>query len=64
MGLPFSATWGGLGGGSALDDINPDDIESIEIIKGPATAALYGTAVSAGVIQISTTAGAEAADSR
>ncbi len=41
-------------GGSALDDINPNDIESIEIIKGPAAATLYGTEASAGVIQIIT----------
>ena len=39
-------------GASALDDINPEDIESIEIIKGPAAATLYGTEASAGVIQI------------
>ncbi|MEX2581631.1 MAG: SusC/RagA family TonB-linked outer membrane protein [Gemmatimonadota bacterium] len=42
---------------SALDDINPDDIESIEIIKGPAAATLYGTEASAGVIQIITKRG-------
>ncbi len=39
-------------GASALDDINPEDIESIEIIKGPAAATLYGIEASAGVIQI------------
>ena len=33
----------GGSGGSALDDINPEDIESIEVIKGPAAATLYGT---------------------
>ncbi len=44
----------GRSGDSALDDINPDDIESIEIIKGPAAAKLYGTEASAGVIQIIT----------
>ena len=44
----------GGSGGSALDDINPEDIESIEIIKGPAAATLYGTEASAGVIQIVT----------
>ena len=42
-----------------LDDINPQDIESIEIIKGPAAATLYGTEASAGVIQIITKRGAE-----
>ncbi len=47
----------GGSGGSALDDINPEDIESIEIIKGPAAATLYGTEASAGVIQIITKKG-------
>src|SRR6185436_3646774 len=42
-----------------LDDINPADIQSIEIIKGPAAATLYGTEASAGVIQIITKRGAE-----
>ena len=46
---------------SALDDINPADIESIEIIKGPAAATLYGTEASAGVIQIITKRGVEGA---
>src|SRR5690606_27562453 len=46
-------------GGSVLDDFNPEDIESIEIIKGPAAATLYGTEASAGVIQIITKRGAE-----
>ena len=39
---------------SRLNDINPEEIESIEVIKGPAAAALYGTAASNGVIQITT----------
>lgn len=47
--------------GSALDDLNPDDIESIEVIKGPAAATLYGTEASAGVIQIITKRGAQGA---
>jgi TonB-linked SusC/RagA family outer membrane protein len=42
---------------SRLNDINPDDIESIEIIKGPAAATLYGTEASSGVIQIITKKG-------
>ena len=42
---------------SRLDDINPADIESIEIIKGPAAATLYGTEASGGVIQIITKRG-------
>jgi TonB-linked SusC/RagA family outer membrane protein len=49
----------GTGGqqGSRLNDINPDDIESIEIVKGPAAATLYGADASAGVIQIRTKRG-------
>ncbi len=50
----FSVRDAGGMGSSALDDINPEDIESIEIIKGPAAATLYGTEASAGVIQIIT----------
>jgi TonB-linked SusC/RagA family outer membrane protein len=53
-----------LGSGSnvnVLDDFNPEDIESIEIIKGPAAASLYGTEASAGVIQIITKKGREGA---
>ena len=42
---------------SALDDINPADIERVEIIKGPAAATLYGTEASGGVIQIFTKRG-------
>ena len=42
---------------SALDDINPEDIESIEIVKGPSAATLYGTEASNGVIQIITKRG-------
>jgi TonB-linked SusC/RagA family outer membrane protein len=42
---------------SRLNDINPDDIESIEVIKGPAAATLYGTEANNGVIQIITKRG-------
>jgi TonB-dependent starch-binding outer membrane protein SusC len=42
---------------SALDAINPEDIESIEVIKGPAAATLYGADAAAGVIQIITKRG-------
>ena len=40
-----------------LNDLNPDDIESIEVVKGPAAATLYGADASAGVIQIITKKG-------
>lgn len=42
---------------SALDAINPEDIESIEVIKGPAAATLYGADAAGGVIQIITKKG-------
>ncbi|HZF67281.1 MAG TPA: SusC/RagA family TonB-linked outer membrane protein, partial [Gemmatirosa sp.] len=42
---------------SRLNDINPEDIESIEIVKGPAGVALYGTAAANCVIQITTKKG-------
>lgn len=50
----------GVGGQSPsrLNDINPEDIESFDIIKGPAASALYGTAAANGVIQITTKRGA------
>jgi TonB-dependent SusC/RagA subfamily outer membrane receptor len=43
--------------GGRLDDIDPDDIESIEIIKGPAASTVYGTEAANGVIQIITKKG-------
>jgi TonB-linked SusC/RagA family outer membrane protein len=42
---------------SALSAINPADIESIEVIKGPAAATLYGADAAAGVVQIITKKG-------
>jgi TonB-linked SusC/RagA family outer membrane protein len=51
----------GAGTPSRLDDIPPEDIESIEIIKGPAAATLYGTEASNGVIQIITRRGSPGA---
>lgn len=49
----------GFGSGvmTALNDLDPDQIESIEIIKGPAAATLYGTEASNGVVQIITKKG-------
>ncbi|TVP46559.1 MAG: SusC/RagA family TonB-linked outer membrane protein [Gemmatimonadales bacterium] len=44
---------------SRLNDIHPSDIASMEIIKGPAAATLYGTEASNGVIQIITKRGQE-----
>jgi TonB-linked SusC/RagA family outer membrane protein len=48
---------------SRIFDINPEDIESIEVVKGPAAATLYGADASAGVIQIITKRGRAGASS-
>src|SRR5688572_3339345 len=42
---------------SRYNDINPENMASIEVGKGPAASSLYGTAASNGVIQITTTKG-------
>jgi TonB-linked SusC/RagA family outer membrane protein len=47
----------GGNGPSRLDDINPEEVESIEIIKGPSAATLYGTEAANGVISITTKKG-------
>jgi TonB-linked SusC/RagA family outer membrane protein len=44
-----------------LNDINPEDIESIEIIRGPAASTIYGTEAANGVIQIITKKGVNGA---
>lgn len=45
-------------GANRLADINPADIESIEVLKGPSAAAMYGTRANAGVLVINTKKGA------
>lgn len=48
-------------GASRINDFNPEDIERIEVIKGPAASTLYGTEASNGVIQIFTKRGRQGA---
>ncbi|MDH5603153.1 MAG: SusC/RagA family TonB-linked outer membrane protein, partial [Cyclobacteriaceae bacterium] len=43
--------------GNAASDVNPDDIESINVLKGAAAAALYGSRASNGVVIITTKKG-------
>ncbi len=43
--------------GNAISDINPDDIESISVLKGPSAAALYGSRAGNGVVLITTKSG-------
>jgi TonB-linked SusC/RagA family outer membrane protein len=60
-GIRVSNSKGGftLGGQdySRLNDLNPDEIENIDILKGPAAAALYGSVANNGVILITTKRG-------
>ncbi len=49
--------WGGNDGGDGLSAINPDDIESISVLKGNSAAALYGFRGANGVILITTKSG-------
>ncbi|MET7000865.1 SusC/RagA family TonB-linked outer membrane protein [Chitinophaga defluvii] len=48
---------GGRDGGDGISNINPDDIESISILKGASAAALYGSQAANGVIVITTKKG-------
>lgn len=55
--LNSSSTINGSAGkdmGSTIQDINPDDIESVNVLKGPSAAALYGSRAANGVILITT----------
>ena len=63
-GVPFdnsnqgsAGTWGGLDMGDGLSNINADDIESIQVLKGAAASALYGYRGGNGAILITTKSG-------
>ena len=43
--------------GNAISDLNPNDIESVSILKGPSAAALYGSRAGNGVVLITTKSG-------
>ncbi|MEA3503913.1 MAG: SusC/RagA family TonB-linked outer membrane protein [Bacteroidota bacterium] len=49
--------WGGKDYGSGISDINPDDIESVSVLKGASASALYGSRASNGVVMITTKKG-------
>nr|WP_315123820.1 SusC/RagA family TonB-linked outer membrane protein [uncultured Capnocytophaga sp.] len=51
--------FGKPGGGEGISDINPEDIESINVLTGPSAAALYGSDAANGVILINTKKGKE-----
>ena len=45
--------------GNAISDLNPEDIESMSILKGPSAAALYGSRAGNGVVLITTKSGSK-----
>ena len=49
--------WGGQDGGDGLSQINPDDIESITVLRGANAAVLYGSQGANGVVLITTKKG-------
>jgi TonB-linked SusC/RagA family outer membrane protein len=63
-GIPISngnngsaSLWGGSDGGDGISSLNPDDIESISVLKGGAASALYGSRAAGGVIIVTTKTG-------
>lgn len=54
-----AGTEGGYDLGDGISAINPDDIETMSVLKGPAASALYGSRASHGVILITTKKAAE-----
>ena len=55
--LGAAGMWGGTDFGDGISSINPDDVESVSVLKGGAAAALYGSRASNGVIIITTKSG-------
>ena len=56
-GTQNQAAGGNFDYGNAASDINPEDIESVNVLKGSAATALYGSRASGGVIMITTKKG-------
>ncbi len=54
---PFNVNLQGVNESNRLNDLNPDDIESVTVLKGPAAASLYGERGGAGAIIITTKKG-------
>jgi len=56
-GQPNGTYGGSPDGGDGISNLNPDDIESLTVLEGPAAAALYGSQAANGVILITTKKG-------
>jgi TonB-linked SusC/RagA family outer membrane protein len=52
--LGAAGVWGGTDFGDGISSINPDEVQSVSVLKGGAAAALYGSRASNGVIIITT----------
>jgi len=61
-GFSTASAGGGRDYGNGISDVNPDDIASITVLKGPNAAALYGSRASNGAIVITTKSGRSAAE--
>ena len=57
----FGSNTAGVVQQSRLNDINPEDIESVSVIKGASAAAIYGTGAANGVLVIKTKSGSKGA---
>lgn len=55
--LGAAGMWGGSDYGDGLSSVNPDDVESMTVLKGNTAAALYGSRAANGVILITTKSG-------
>ncbi len=53
---------GGYDLGNLASDINPDDIESVSVLKGASASALYGSRAANGVVMVTTKKGSTSAD--
>lgn len=65
-GIPFNnenlgsvGTWGGSDKGDGISSLNPDEIESVTVLKGGTAAALYGSRASNGAILVTTKTGSK-----
>lgn len=61
-GFSTVGSYSGRDYGNAISDLNPDDIASITVLKGPNAAAIYGSRASNGAVVITTKTGRSAAE--
>lgn len=55
--LGSAGMWGGADSGDGISSLNPDDIETLSVLKGSTAAALYGSRAANGVVLITTKGG-------